>query len=83
MREIFNPRNPPPNQLASKAALRGAICGFISERKEVTHSELVKLFGDYQLEEALKGLFDRQYLNLVGGKYSLNPDPPRRRPRSW
>jgi hypothetical protein len=80
--EIFNPRNPPPNHLDSKAGLRGAVCGFISKRKEVTFQELHQEFGTYELDAALEGLFDREILDYraADGAYFLSPNPPKRQP---
>jgi hypothetical protein len=79
--EIFNPRNPPPNHLDSKAGLRGAICGFIFKRREVTFQELHQKFGAYELDAALEGLFDREILDYrADGTYFLSPNPPKRQP---
>ena len=104
MPEIFNPRNPPLDQLnryalnlhprsLSKSELRGEICDFIAERGEVTYRELLGCWEEIrenfcthelELEEALTGLFDRQYLDYrqgpEGGTYFLNPDLPRKQP---
>jgi hypothetical protein len=73
----------------SNSELRGKICGLIWERREVTHQalldwweELRKDFVTHELEvdEALTGLFDREYLDYRqgpnGGTYFLNPTLP-------
>jgi hypothetical protein len=71
-----------PNLIHSESGHRGKILGYITERGEVTHQELIEQFGKPHLEETLTGLFDRCQLDFAAGKYFVSPrDQWRLRPR--
>jgi hypothetical protein len=73
-----------PSLVHGKSALRGEVSFFVLERGEVTHAELVREFGESDVEEVLTGLFDRELMDFARGPdgvyvYFLTPRATSRR----